>query len=595
MSAFNLTITNEGSAFLASVIANQGNIDFTEMRFSSTNYVGQEATLTAGTWAGTFITATPSASVVDLTTININGSFNNSSLLTDQDLYSIGLIADDGNGNTALVAVATTSTPDPISHFILNPSTYAYNIDMVVSSTANITVSASVAGVVFVSDIVDNLTSSNANKPLSANQGKVVADNIQAIVNMYGSKNLLPYPYYDTTKTENGLTFTDNGDGSITVSAGTASAETEFYLKGVYDNLSLNSNNLILSGCPAGGSASTYMLRFLVSPNGGTWTTFVNEIGEGASLSGWDMASYPYSILKIVIKAGTVISSPITFKPMIRDARITDDTYAPYAPTNRELMSFKANNKVGAKNLLPYPYRDTTKVDSGITYTVNSDGTVSMSGTASALSQFYFNLQNLYLPKGVYTVTGCPSYANGKYVIWVRTDDNSIYCIDNGHGGNFIVTDPSNPITVSIVTYDIASIPAAEPVTIKPMIRIAEDTDSTYTPFAKTNKELTDDVSALNSNSSIESGTNKILYASVTKGDAGLGVHYYFIVPLPFNPIAKGSTITMTLASIISNPAVVMPPENLTVDLYPNGFIVYTASDLSAYVGYLVQIMFNIS
>ena len=28
-------------------------------------------------------------------------------------------------------------------------------------------------------------------------------------------KNLLPYPYCETTKTSNGVTFTDNGDGSI--------------------------------------------------------------------------------------------------------------------------------------------------------------------------------------------------------------------------------------------------------------------------------------------------------------------------------------------------------------------------------------------
>ena len=45
----------------------------------------------------------------------------------------------------------------------------------------------------------------------------------------YG-KNLLPYPYSDTTKTVNGITFTDNGDGSVTIS-GTAAADTYFYLQ----------------------------------------------------------------------------------------------------------------------------------------------------------------------------------------------------------------------------------------------------------------------------------------------------------------------------------------------------------------------------
>ena len=61
MANFNLTITNEGAAFLANIIATQGSVDFTEMRFSTTNYVGQEATLTEGAWTGTFITAAPSA------------------------------------------------------------------------------------------------------------------------------------------------------------------------------------------------------------------------------------------------------------------------------------------------------------------------------------------------------------------------------------------------------------------------------------------------------------------------------------------------------------------------------------------------------
>ena len=52
------------------------------------------------------------------------------------------------------------------------------------------------------------------------------------------SKNLIPYPYYTTaTTTEHkGITFTNNGDGSITAS-GTATSNTTFYLtKPTYDN-----------------------------------------------------------------------------------------------------------------------------------------------------------------------------------------------------------------------------------------------------------------------------------------------------------------------------------------------------------------------
>ena len=46
----------------------------------------------------------------------------------------------------------------------------------------------------------------------------------------YNSRNLLPYPWTTTTKTKHGITFTDNGDGSLTIS-GTATAETYFILQ----------------------------------------------------------------------------------------------------------------------------------------------------------------------------------------------------------------------------------------------------------------------------------------------------------------------------------------------------------------------------
>ena len=44
-------------------------------------------------------------------------------------------------------------------------------------------------------------------------------------------KNLIPYPYEDTTKTLNGVTFTDNGDGSITVNG--TPTEYSYFMFGV--------------------------------------------------------------------------------------------------------------------------------------------------------------------------------------------------------------------------------------------------------------------------------------------------------------------------------------------------------------------------
>lgn len=59
-------------------------------------------------------------------------------------------------------------------------------------------------------------------------------DNFENVkVKQYG-KNILPYPYVNTTKTLNGITFTDNGDGSVHVK-GVATGNTWFMLSNTID------------------------------------------------------------------------------------------------------------------------------------------------------------------------------------------------------------------------------------------------------------------------------------------------------------------------------------------------------------------------
>ena len=70
----------------------------------------------------------------------------------------------------------------------------------------------------------------------STNRVKPVPENSAsyAKVNKIGGKtrkctNILPYPYYDTTTTKGGVTFTDNGDGGIAIN-GTSTGTLAFYL-----------------------------------------------------------------------------------------------------------------------------------------------------------------------------------------------------------------------------------------------------------------------------------------------------------------------------------------------------------------------------
>ncbi len=56
-----------------------------------------------------------------------------------------------------------------------------------------------------------------------------VSDLASVTVSQYG-KNLLPYPYNETSITRQGITFTDNGDGSITINGTTTTTFTTFSL-----------------------------------------------------------------------------------------------------------------------------------------------------------------------------------------------------------------------------------------------------------------------------------------------------------------------------------------------------------------------------
>ena len=130
-------------------------------------------------------------------------------------------------------------------------------------------------------------------------------------------KNLLNNK--NTTETINGVTFTVNKDKSVTVNGTATGSNAEFSI--VYD---ANVNgDYILSGCPNGGSLSSYYINVLDTT---TWGSPAKDFGSGATLSLIDGRRYHVRIL--IVKDKTV--SNLTFYPMIRLASITDNTFEPY-------------------------------------------------------------------------------------------------------------------------------------------------------------------------------------------------------------------------------------------------------------------------
>ena len=178
--------------------------------------------------------------------------------------------------------------------------------------------------------------------------------------------NMLVYPYADTTKEVNGLTFVDNGDGTITVN-GTANATTSFPLatiKGITDI----TQKYYLTGAPIGGSYYICIMVYYYYNN-----KYVGEQydkGDGLLI---ELSSLGYEVdeIRFYVRVGNgKTADNLIFKPM--------------------LQTYDSIN-----NLLTYPYYDTTKTISDVTFIDNGDGTITANGTATAYAPFYL-IKNSY-------------------------------------------------------------------------------------------------------------------------------------------------------------------------------------------------------
>lgn|SRR5574344_2185228 len=135
----------------------------------------------------------------------------------------------------------------------------------------------------------------------------------------YTRKNMLKNTAISSTT--NGVTFTVNPDGTITAN-GTSTDITSFAIVPMY---TVKSGKYILSGCPSGGSPSTYKIDCYEDK-----TPPINDFGDGVEL---DLSvDTTYVEFKIVVYSGVTINN-LVFKPMLRYANITDDTYEKYKPS----------------------------------------------------------------------------------------------------------------------------------------------------------------------------------------------------------------------------------------------------------------------
>lgn len=164
---------------------------------------------------------------------------------------------------------------------------------------------------------------------------------------------------------------------------------------------------------------------------------------------------------------------------------------------------WEMNTQTGVKNLLVYPYDNTTKTHHNITFTDNGDGSITVSGTSDAVNANFF-IQNinyaqaLALPVGKYKISLQPASDKVRINVGQFASDGTNTLVAQINGGHEAVFEAKEGYHYSFVL----QVPTSgseftEAVRFYPMLRYSEDIDSTWEPYVLSNKQLTDDVNAL--------------------------------------------------------------------------------------------------
>ena len=449
-------------------------------------------------------------------------------LLIDENIGNVYTVTDSGTTTAYFMQGAgkTINTGDSVSIIKAGENTILFNLmgnvlDLTDYQKKNLTTAIEIGG-------TTQTTVEGALGGLNTKETDDIKD-VYEVMGQMGAKNLIPYPYYHSSRTENGITFTVNDDGSVKVS-GTATADTVFRL--LYQSTSFSSyvgKKIIMSGCPQGGSDNpfTYFLNFWGFNNGAS----LRDKGDGAT--GIFNPSGGYGIN---IQVGNGVTIDDTFYPMIRLASDLDDTYVPYAMTNKELtdekVSYKYLGEVGVKNILPYPYNETTKTVNGVTFTDNGDGTVTIatdSGGATAHTRFYFqNINNDFdLENRRYILSDNSNDSANLYsevaLYNGTTYQNVVYRTTNAGKVTFKLTDTPIRDRLTVYIQVRSGYTNTTGITFKPMIRLAEDADPTWQPYVMTNKELTDNKVGWDSNSLVGA---KNLDGTIRKSQTSNGITF---------------------------------------------------------------------
>lgn len=253
---------------------------------------------------------------------------------------------------------------------------------------------------------------------------------------------LLDKSKYPATTTVNGVTYTNNGDGIVTVS-GTTTGRSAYIL---IEHVGVVGHKYLVCGSPVGGSFNTYRLTANIHKDG-IYVNGFSDAGDG-NISKVLEADEEISI---VVDIADVSDANLIFKPQLFDltemfgsgnepktvaefkAKFPDELY-PYSP-NCWITSYKNVSKVGdVCQLLDKSKYEQTKTVNGITFTNNGDGTITVDGTIADVSgsnaSFSLNAVGSYIPVDnthKYLGLTMGDIPSGAYIYVAGWKDNSPY------------------------------------------------------------------------------------------------------------------------------------------------------------------------
>lgn len=220
------------------------------------------------------------------------------------------------------------------------------------------------------------------------------------------TKNLLPYPYVTASgSVSHGVTMTYTKEGTIAFD-GTVlndNAQPGFRLYGHAEKLFDNGINTLYSkyDTTIKGSLHTF---FQIFKKNNSWVSNV----ETLSKNDYDWTNYYCNYMIQYHKMSGDVHGTVSNIRIVTNA---DDPFVPYSGYDIKTIG---------KNLIPYPYfYGSSHNEQGITFTMDSNGVIHASGTATATA-YYILFKNSLLP--------CLAVGN-KYTmtLTVKNGDASVY------------------------------------------------------------------------------------------------------------------------------------------------------------------------